>query len=192
MEENLLDKVKIRLLREEDLPALEWDGEYRRYRKIYREVYRNSQKGISIPYVAETDTDGIIGQVFLTRKEPHPEYGFRFRYFFLSSFRIKPAFRDNGLGSRLLEICEKEVRTRHMRDICLNCSEENNRARRFYEKHGFRIIRKDEGDWTYINDEGYVVTEHQTAYMMKKTLPLLFNYFRGRKDQNSGRDQQTE
>ena len=71
-DENWLDRVNIRLLREEDLPALEWDGEYTRYRKIYQEVYRNLERGISFPYVAETADDGIIGQVFLTRKDPNP------------------------------------------------------------------------------------------------------------------------
>ena len=66
MAEDWLSAVTIRLLQEEDLPELEWGGEYSRYRRIYREIYRNSQKGISLPYVAETADDGIIGQVFLT------------------------------------------------------------------------------------------------------------------------------
>lgn len=176
MTENQLDQVRIRLLREEDLPALEWNGEYQRYRKIYREIYRNSKKGISIPFVAETEADGIIGQVFLTQKDPNPAIGMRSRYLFLSSFRVKPEFRDIGLGSRLLDICEREARSRHIREICLNCSADNNRARRFYEKHGFRIIRRDEGNWNYVNDEGYVVTEHQSAFMMKKTLPRFFSF----------------
>ncbi len=173
MTENWLDRVTIRLIREEDLPALEWDGEYTRYRKVYREVFRNFQKGISLPYVAETEEDGIIGQVFLTRKDPNPSYSPRSRYFFLSSFRIKPQFRSRGLGNRMMQICFRDVRSHRIRDIFLNCSSDNNRARRFYEKHGFRIVRLDEGNWTYINDEGLVVTEPQSAYLMRRTLPLF-------------------
>ena len=138
MAEDWLDHVTIRLLREEDLPALEWDGEYIRYRKVYQEVYRNSQRGISLPYVAETPEDGIIGQVFLTRKDPNPSYSPRSRSFFLS------------------------------------CSSDNDRARRFYEKHGFRIVRLDEGKWSYVNHEGLVVSERQSAYLMRKTLPRFF------------------
>ena len=105
MTENWLKTVNIRMLREEDLPAVEWNGEYKRYRRIYREIYRNSQKGISIPLIAETAADGIVGQVFLSQKEPNPNYGIRTRYFFLSSFRIKPQFRDHGLGSLMLGEC---------------------------------------------------------------------------------------
>lgn len=171
MSENWLDRVNIRLMREADLPELEWDGEYTRYRKIYQEIYRNFVKGISLPFVAETETDGMIGQVFLTRKEPNPSYSPRAGSFFLSSFRIKPDFRGRGLGSRLMDICFREVRTHRLRDIFLNCSTDNNRARRFYEKHGFRIVRMDEGNWTYVNHEGIVVTEHQSAYLMRRTLP---------------------
>ena len=108
MTDDWLEHVTIRLIKEADLPALEWDGEYARYRKVYQEVYRNSQRGISLPYVAETPEDGIIGQVFLTRKDPNPSYSPRSRYFFLSSFRIKPEFRDRGLGDRMIRICFQE------------------------------------------------------------------------------------
>ena len=174
MTENWLDTVKIRLMREEDLPALEWDGEFRRYRRIYQEVYRNSQKGISIPLVAETDEDGLVGQVFLSQKEPNPNYTSNSRYYFLSSFRVKPQFRDLGLGSLLLLSCEKQVKLHRLRDIYLNCSVENHRARWFYEEHGFRVVRIDENNWTFVNDEGFVVSEPQHAYLMKKTLPRFF------------------
>ena len=174
MAEDWLDHVTIRLIKEADLPALEWDGEYTRYRKVYQEVWRNSQRGISLPYVAETPEDGIIGQVFLTRKDPNPSYSPRSRYFFLSSFRIKPVFRDRGLGDRMIRLCFQEARNHRLRDIFLNCSSDNDRARRFYEKHGFRIVRLDEGKWSYINPEGLVVTERQSAYLMRKTLPRFF------------------
>lgn len=169
-----LDLVTVRLIREEDLPALEWDGEYTRYRRVYREVFRNFEKGISLPYIAETEADGIIGQVFLTRKEPNPSYMPRSRYFFISSFRIKPMFRDRGLGSRLLEVCFRDARSHRLRDIFLNCAANNNRARHFYEKHGFRVVRLDDGNWSYVNHEGIVVTEHESAYLMKKTLPRFY------------------
>ncbi len=171
MAENWLDRVRIRLIREADLPELEWNGEYSRYRKVYLEVFRNSQKGISFPYVAETDEDGIIGQVFLTLKEPNPSFTGHSRYFFISSFRIKEPFRSRGLGALLLQVCEKEVRAHRLRDIYLNCSTDNNRARHFYERHSFRIVRIDEGNWTFVNEEGLVVSEKQSAFLMKKTLP---------------------
>ena len=172
MSEKFPEGVIIRLLREEDLPALEWDGEYRRYRRIYREVFRNSQKGISFPLVAETPKDGIIGQVFLTQKEPNPNFTANSRYYFLSSFRIKPQFRGMGLGSRLLRTCEDQAKLHHLRDIYLNCAVANHRARWFYLDHGFHVIRIDNSDWTFVDDEGFIRTEPQHAYLMKKSLDL--------------------
>ena len=170
MSDKWLNNIYIRLLREEDLPALEWDGEFKRYRRIYQEIFRNEQKGISIPLVAETAADGLVGQVFLSQKEPNPAYGISRRYFFLSSFRIKPTFRDHGLGSLLLRECEKQVRLHRLRDIYLNCAKDNNRARWFYLDHGFRVIRSEDGEWSYVNDEGFVVTETQHSYLMWKKL----------------------
>ena len=171
----LLDQVTIRLIREDDLPALEWNGEYARYRRVYSEVYRNFMKGISLPFVAETAADGIIGQVFLTKKDPNPAYSPHNPYFFLSSFRVKPEFRDHGVGARLLQVCEEQTRMHHMRDIYLNCAADNRLARKFYEAHSFRVIRMDQSEWTFVNHEGFVVTEPQTAYLMKKTLPRRFS-----------------
>ena len=164
------DEINIRLLREEDLPALEWDGEYKRYRRIYREVFHNFQKGISYPLVAETAQDGVIGQVFLTRKEPNPKFTALHRYFFLSSFRVKAQYRGMGIGSRLLELCEKHVLQHHLRDIYLNCAVSNHRARWFYLDHGFHVIRIDNSEWSFVNDEGFIVTEPQHAYLMKKSV----------------------
>lgn len=171
--ENWLKTVNIRLLREEDLPELEWGGEYKRYRRIYREIYRNSQKGLSIPLIAETAAEGIVGQVFLSQKEPNLNYGIRTRYYFLSSFRVRAEFRDHGVGSLLLQECEKQARLHRIRDIYLNCERTNNRARWFYQEHGFKVVRIDEGTWTYVNDEGFVVTEPENAYLMKKTLSWI-------------------
>ena len=109
-------------------------------------------------------------QVFLSQKEPNANYGIRTRYYFLSSFRIKPDFRYHGLGSLLLKECEKQVRLHRIRDIYLNCARNNDRARWFYQEHGFKVVRIDEGTWTFVNDEGFVVSEPQNAYLMRKAL----------------------
>ena len=170
MKENWLDTVIIRFLREDELPLLEWNGEYKRYRRIYSEIYRNSQKGLAIPLIAEHPTEGIIGQVFLSQKEPSQNYGIRSRYYFLSSFRVKPKFQNHGLGTLLLEECERQVRLHHLRDIYLNCARNNNHARWFYQDHGFQVIRLEDGDWTFVDDQGFVVTEHQNTFLMRKSL----------------------
>ncbi len=44
----------IREARAEDLPALEWEGEYRRYRLVYQRAYAEALRGRRILLVAET------------------------------------------------------------------------------------------------------------------------------------------
>ena len=42
---NEQDQIQIRHLEQDDLPALEWDGELRHFRRVYREVYTNVRTG---------------------------------------------------------------------------------------------------------------------------------------------------
>ncbi len=168
---NWLDTVNIRLMTESDLPEIEWDGEYRRYRKVYREVYRGLLAGRSFPWIAEIPSVGVIGQVFLTEKQPHQEYS-EHPYMFLSSFRVKPDYRRRGLGTLLLKICEGTAKDRDMNVIILNCARSNRRSRAFYERNGFSVLRSDPGKWSYIDDTGKIREETEPAWVMRKVLPL--------------------
>lgn len=60
-----LTHVRLRFLREDDLPALEWDGAYTHFRHVYREAYLASLKGQALLWVADHETAGIIGQAFI-------------------------------------------------------------------------------------------------------------------------------
>mgnify|MGYP002409344903 FL=1 len=157
------------VMNETDLPAIEWDGEYKRYRRVYREIYRGSLAGRSVPWVAEISNIGIIGQVFLTEKQPHEDYADR-PYMFLSSFRVKPAYRNLGLGTLLLKVCEVTAGDRKIDIIVLNCARSNQRSRSFYEKNGFVVVRNDPGKWSYIDDEGKIREETNPAWVMRKKL----------------------
>lgn len=168
----MIEGLNIRLMREEDLPLIEWDGEYARYRQSYKEVYHRSQQGLSWPLIAETAADGMIGQIFLSAKNANPVYSPRESYLFLTSFRVKPAFRDRGVGGELMNACERVAREHHFGLILLNCAEDNVRGLAFYQKHGFDILRPEDCRWTYINENGMVVNEHQASYLMRKKIRL--------------------
>ena len=57
--------LKIRLLNKGDLPALEWDGEYIHYRRLFKKIYKSARKGNSILWVIELKDSGLIGQLFV-------------------------------------------------------------------------------------------------------------------------------
>src|SRR3989304_1646583 len=61
----LIDMVVIRQAEKEDLPALEWEGEYRHFRILFAEAYQRAERGEAAMGVAELLERGIIGQLFV-------------------------------------------------------------------------------------------------------------------------------
>jgi hypothetical protein len=64
----------IRHGKESDLPALEWEGEYARYRAVYRSAWEDVRRGERAILVAEVD-DRIVGQIFIHFTSPWPVPG---------------------------------------------------------------------------------------------------------------------
>lgn len=55
----------IRQATADDLPALEWDGELRHFRRIFTDAYRLMQSGDVKIWIAELPGVGLIGQLFV-------------------------------------------------------------------------------------------------------------------------------
>jgi hypothetical protein len=56
-----LDTLTIRTIAHEDLPELEWDGEYTHFRRLYAHAYQQQSKGDAVLWAAELPGAGIIG-----------------------------------------------------------------------------------------------------------------------------------
>ncbi|QIB74825.1 GNAT family N-acetyltransferase [Halogeometricum borinquense] len=54
---------------------------------------------------------------------------------------VKPAHRSRGIGSRLLKSAETELAGAGATHICLEAMAQNERARKFYERHGYTVHR---------------------------------------------------
>lgn len=165
-----LDRVNIRKMRESDLPLIEWDGAYARYRRVYREIYRNQENGITTALIAESPEDGVIGQIFLTRKKPNQSFSPKEAYLFISSFRIKEPFRNRGLGTLLLKMAEIYAERESLPLLILNCARSNQDGLAFYKRHGFEGYRMDDGRWSYVDDRGIVQEEIEPAFSMRKRI----------------------
>ena len=101
-------QLSIRKAAETDLIHLEWDGEYRHFRKLYQEIYQSSQKGDAILWVVDFNETGIIGQVFIQLNSARKELADGFNRAYLYGFRIHPKYRNLGIGSFVLQFVEKE------------------------------------------------------------------------------------
>lgn len=161
---------EIRQMRQEDLPLIEWGCEYLRYRRVYREVFRNSLNGKSILWVAVTSTGEMVGQVFINVNPTHAYKLIPSQSMLISSFRVKRDYRGCGIGSSLLKTCERCASEREIGFLWLNCSKSNQNALTFYRNRGFEIFRSDPGDWQYIDHNGNIRREVDPAWSLCKRI----------------------
>ncbi|TLN15313.1 GNAT family N-acetyltransferase [bacterium] len=166
-----LSQVIIRTLEERDLPALEWDGEYAHFRRLFADSFHRQKSGFSMMWVAELPETGIIGQVFIQFICDRHELADGLYKAYLYSFRVKPAYRSAGLGGKLLAAVEADLKKRHFHRITLNVAKTNVRARQMYERHGFRVVANESGCWSYIDHEGNRRHVEEPAWRMEKSIP---------------------
>lgn len=164
------DEVLIRHLRQADLPELEWEGEYTRFRRLYRSAFERSMMGQSVLWVAERQGVGIIGQLFLQLDSEMNELADGKSRAYLYAFRIRPEYRCEGLGSFMLYLAESDLVRRGFKVITLNVTKENCKAIRLYERHGYHISGPDAGHWSYPDHEGIWRTVEEPSWRMEKQL----------------------
>lgn len=59
---------------------------------------------------------------------------------YVAGLAVMPAFRGQGLGSKLLGAARRKARALGLDQLSLLCLEQNEGARRLYERSGFRVI----------------------------------------------------
>lgn len=164
------EDLLVRHVNEEDLSALEWGGEYAHFRRLYRDAFQRSVRGLSILWVADLPGSGIIGQVFVQLNCDRPELCNGIDRAYLYAFRVKEEFRGLGIGGYLLQTVEADLIRRRFLFATLNVARENYRAQAFYRRHGFRIVAPEAGRWSYVDHEGHIQEVNEPAWRMEKTL----------------------
>jgi ribosomal protein S18 acetylase RimI-like enzyme len=173
-----LDQVTIRLLKQQDLPPLEWEGEFTHFRRVYADAFERARTGRSILWVAEFTgpdqlpgshlTNGIIGQLFVQLTCDRPELADGIHKGYIYAFRVKPFFRGGGLGTRMLKIAETDLKQRGFKTVTLNVAQVNQDARRLYERLGYHVVASDPGRWSYPDEKGYWRFVEEPAWRMEK------------------------
>ena len=175
-----LDQVTIRLLTQADLPALEWEGEFTHFRRVYADAYERAKNGRSVLWLAEIIgqvpipgahlTNGIIGQLFVQLTCDRPELADGVHKGYIYAFRVRPFFRAGGLGTRMLDTAENDLKQRGFRTATLNVAQVNHDARRLYERLGYHVVASDPGRWSYPDEKGYWRFVEEPAWRMEKPL----------------------
>ncbi len=165
-----LFNIHLRYANRDDLLALEWNGEFVHFRRLYEEIYRSVSQGRALMWVVDIPGNGIIGQLFVQLESSHQELADGKHRAYIYGFRIQRPYRDHGVGSRLLEKVESDLIRRRFKWVTLNVGRQNPKALRFYERHGYRIIATDPGKWSYIDHQGRHQEVCEPAWRIQKCI----------------------
>ncbi|GAB4581164.1 MAG: hypothetical protein Fur0022_39110 [Anaerolineales bacterium] len=169
--QKILEKIQIRHLCKADLPGLEWEGEYIHFRPMFERTYRRMESGEGVVWVAALQHK-LIGQVFVQLRSGRNELVDGYSRAYLYAIRVRPEFRNLGLGSRLMYVTENDLIWRGYQYATLNVAKENVNGLRFYQRHHYKIVGEDDGRWSYTDHLGQTHLVHEPAYRMEKELKL--------------------
>lgn len=113
---------------------------------------------------------GLIGQAFVQLYSNPKERAKNGHRAYVHAFRVKSPFRGLGLGSCLLRVVENDLVQRGYQYITLNVARDNDGARRFYERHGFRIVSVEAGRWSYLDHKGHLRKVEEPSWRMIKPI----------------------
>jgi ribosomal protein S18 acetylase RimI-like enzyme len=160
----------IRQARRDDLPAMEWEGEYTHFRRLYQEAFESARIGHALLWVVEQPGGGLVAQAFVQLVSSRKELADGVHRAYVYGLRVRREHRRNGIGTRLMQAVEADLYRRGFRLVCLNVSRDNGEAKRLYERLGYRIVAVEEGRWSYIDDRGVRQYMHEPAWRMEKRL----------------------
>jgi ribosomal protein S18 acetylase RimI-like enzyme len=163
--------ITMRLATRADLPKLEWYGQYTHYRMMYRRTYHEQQEGNRLMLVA--DCQGFpIGQVFIQLRSRESRMAQTGQRAYLYALRVMEMFRGSGIGTRLLTEAEALVKARHYRTTTIAAAKDNPKARRLYERLGYRVFAEDDGRWSYRDHRNIVQYVDEPCWLLEKRLGM--------------------
>jgi ribosomal-protein-alanine N-acetyltransferase len=119
--------------------------------------------------VAEIDGE-IVGQIFLDLsghpRDPRPVAETAYLY----AFRVRPGYRNRGIGSALLRDAERRLMGAGFERAIIAVGKENAAAQRLYRRAGYEILTEDPGQWSYLDHRGVRRQVVEPSYLMAKKL----------------------
>lgn len=166
-----LSELLIRPVTKADLPALEWDGVFTKFRRVYANLYHNTLIGRSLMWVIQNSSGEIVGQAFVMLRSSERDAADGEHRAYVFSFRVKPKWRGKGIGSLLLQHIEDDLLQRGFKLITLNVAKDNPGAIRLYKRMGYQVIGSSPGIWSFKDHQGKMQYVNEPAWRMLKQLP---------------------
>jgi ribosomal protein S18 acetylase RimI-like enzyme len=128
-----------------------------------------SRRGRRVLLVADVEGQ-IVGQVFVQLTSARAELADGSYSGYLYAFRVRPEFRNQGIGTQLLLEAEGILRGQGFSRAVIAVAKKNHRALRLYESMGYRRFAEDPGRWSYVDHEGRMRHVSEPAHMLEKEL----------------------
>lgn len=166
------DQLLIHQITKDDLKALEWNGALIHYRRLYQDIYESSLEQKTLMWGVKLQ-ENLIGQLFVQLRSNNPYFADGVNRAYLFGFRIKPEYRNLGIGSKLLVNAENDLKRKAFRVINLHVARDNHAALRFYERHNYQIIAMVAGRWSYLDHLGRLQKVDEPSWRMEKALKSI-------------------
>ena len=157
-------EVVIRRCDERDLPGLEWWGMFTPHREIFTDAYARHRRGENVMLVADVNGHPA-GQAWIDLVK-HAADGVGV----LWAVRVFPLLQGLGIGTRLMEAAEDELRRRGYAWAEIEVERENAGARRLYERQGYAVVHEVVNEWGYTTPEGVPMRHVEHLSVMRKPL----------------------
>ncbi|MEP7359078.1 MAG: GNAT family N-acetyltransferase [Anaerolineales bacterium] len=164
-----VEKVVIRSLREGELPALEWDGQYTHFRRVFQQTYDDMVRGQRLMLVAVAGP-AMVGQVFVQLSSTEARYADGYSRGYIYSLRVRPEWQSRGIGTRLMQAAENGLQARGFRTAVIAAGKDNPGARRLYERLGYKTFADDPGVWYFQDVNGAQQSVVEPCWVMQKDL----------------------
>ncbi len=128
--------VTLRLARFDDLPKLEWYGQYTHFRNLFRRAFREQQQHRRLMLVADCN-DFPIGHVFIQLHSTENGIADGNGRAYLYALRVMDMFRGQGIGTRLYEQLFAELKKMDIHAIIAGISLPNEASVKLHERLGF-------------------------------------------------------
>jgi ribosomal protein S18 acetylase RimI-like enzyme len=152
-----------------DLPALEWGGEFIHFRRVYHHAMLEAKQGKRVILVAEAE-GVLIGQIFVNYYSTWRNSKIGLRTGYIHSFRVKPEYRNQGIGRNLIQTAEAYLERNGFDRVIISVAQENQGALRLYQGLGYEILHKDPGRWSFRDHQDQIQHIHEPAFVLCKSL----------------------
>lgn len=157
-------EVVIRTAARADLDALEWFGQFTHHREIIDEAFARQERGENLMLVA--DLNGFpAAQTWVDLAARGDE-----SVGVLWAVRVFPILRGLGLGARMIAAAEGALADRGFRFAEIGVEKDNPRARRLYERLGYRFHRELQEWYEHAGPDGVRVRVPVDQWMLRKDL----------------------